>query len=118
MSERKHTPGPWRHEPDNRTGAVWAGEEFLASVFPTPDGIWDGLTEWPREPEMKANARLIAAAPDHAAIAAALCSGTARWEGSEFCIGGIRHSTKLDEFGVPIMTAGMRAAIAKATGAA
>ena len=62
--------------------------------------------------------RLNRAAPDHAMIAAALCAGAARWEAytSEFCIDGLRHGTHLDEFGVPEMTQGMRAAIIKALG--
>ncbi len=67
------------------------------------------------------DACLIASAPNHALIARALCAGIARWEpfasanAGEFCIGGFRHATQLDEFGVPMMTDGMRTAIAKAT---
>ena len=73
--------------------------------------------------DSRANARLIAAAPDHAAIGWAMCVGPARWEPfgdmrGEFCMNGIRYLTKLDEFGVPEMTDGMRAAIAKARGEA
>ena len=65
-------------------------------------------------------ARLIENAPDHAAMAAALVAGVGRWEffvgrsdGGEFCIDGLRHATRLDSFGVPTMTAGIRKAIAK-----
>ncbi|MBO9624133.1 MAG: hypothetical protein J7500_15605 [Sphingomonas sp.] len=68
--------------------------------------------------EINRFARMFAAAPDHALIAWALCMAGARWEAwrdgqGEFCIDGIRHCTKLDEFGVPTMTDGMRAAIAQ-----
>lgn len=105
-----HTPGPWVAEygdtPYAEIGESWVVDAESGSVCTV-----DSATE-----NREANARLIAAAPDHALIAAALCQGIARWEGSEFCIGGLRHSTKLDEFGVPVMTGGMRAAIAKATG--
>lgn len=61
--------------------------------------------------------RLIEAAPDHAIIAAAMTSGLARWEpdANELCIGAVRFATCLDTFGVPVMTRGMREAIAKAT---
>lgn len=60
-------------------------------------------------------------AADHAMIGWAMRAGAARWESlrggrGEFCINGICHATKLDEFGVPKMTATMRAAIAKAKG--
>ena len=64
MSESKHTGGEWRSSSHSMTGAVWAGDEFIASVYPNgPDG-WDGTTSHPRLAEMQANARLIAAAPD------------------------------------------------------
>jgi hypothetical protein len=68
-----------------------------------------------------ADARLIAAAPDHALVGWAMCVGSARWEPwgdgrGEFCMNGLRHATSLDEFGIPIVTASMRAAIAKARG--
>ena len=140
----KHTAGPWewRRNGDrvylrtiNRGGlyimdfvrrgmqggqprfAVWDGDdrEKVGGIMCGADEI--DLRSHP-------DARLIAAAPDHAAIAHALCSGVARWEPftsgktGEFCIAGLRHCTTLDEFGVPVMTDHMRAAIAKATEAA
>lgn len=69
----------------------------------------------------RARERVRDAAPDHAAIGWAMCVAAGRWEPwgdgrGEFCMNGIRYATKLDEFGVPVMTDGMRAAISKATG--
>lgn len=72
--------------------------------------------------EAEAVARLIRAAPDHAMICSAMCAGAGRWEpfnscsGGEFCINGFRHSTELDEFGCPIVTESIRAAILRAKG--
>lgn len=64
MSGVGHTKGPWRFNSRSMTGAVWAEGEFIASVFPNaPDG-WDGSSDFERLEEMRANARLIAAAPD------------------------------------------------------
>ncbi|ODT97433.1 MAG: hypothetical protein ABS82_00310 [Rhodanobacter sp. SCN 67-45] len=103
----QHTPGPW----------------FIGDWGHIRSVCGRICTVAPKEGAANvANARLIAAAPDHAMIASALCSGAARWEpfasgsGGEFCIGGLRHATNLDQFGVPVMTDGMRAAIAEATG--
>ena len=101
-----HTPGPWINDdgiispPDNCDGHVW-----IADCRSATNAI--------------ANARLIAAAPDHAMIAAVLCAGVARWEPyhgpkGEFCIEGFCHSTTMDEFGVPSMTHALRAAIDRA----
>ncbi|MDR6851054.1 hypothetical protein J2Y54_000547 [Sphingomonas sp. BE123] len=68
---------------------------------------------------IEANARLIAAAPDHAMIAAALCTGIARWnwwsEGrGEVCVAGFCFVTELDEFRVPKITDALREALIKA----
>lgn len=63
----------------------------------------------------------IAAAPDHALLAAALCAGAARWEPfkpcdgrGEVCVSGLRHCTTLDEFGVPQLDANLRTALREA----
>lgn len=135
-----HTPGPWSIQPDKghtfSDGSVDHGGyridadqvEQLAYVWNFSDrldpttGRQDGTRPFGSH-EAESNARLIAAAPDHAAIAWSVCTGVARWEsfasgaGGEFCIGGMRYATKLDAFGVPAMNDSMRAAIAKATGA-
>lgn len=69
-----------------------------------------------------ANARLIEAAPDHALICWAMCVQDATWEewGSgnegEFCFAGLRYVTSRDEFGAPVLTPALRAALAKARG--
>jgi hypothetical protein len=69
------------------------------------------------------DARLIAAAPDHAVYARAITSGAIRWEwftgsqtAGELCCDGLRYATELDEFGVPRLEDHTRAAIAKAEG--
>ena len=50
----EHTPGPWQSI--GSTGSVWCGEVFVASVYgDDPDCKPDA--------RMKANGRLIAAAP-------------------------------------------------------
>lgn len=63
MGKHTHTPGPWTDK-GGSAGAVWAGEEFLASVYPTAQAGWDGNGRFDRQDETEANARLIAAAPD------------------------------------------------------
>lgn len=87
-------------------------------------GVMTEASEW-QDSRCEINhpdARLMAAAPDHALLCWAMCIGAARWEplesgyGGAFCINGLRHSTMLDEFGAPIVTEPMRAAIYKAAG--
>ncbi len=63
MSGVKHTPGPWTDK-GGSAGAVWAGNEFIASVYPNAQPGWDGYGRFDRQDETEANARLIAAAPD------------------------------------------------------
>lgn len=64
QSQNAHTPGPWIATPTSMTGAVWAGDEFIASVFPNAPEGWDGFSEYEGLHEMRANAQLIAAAPE------------------------------------------------------
>lgn len=74
--------------------------------------------------EMKAHARLIAAAPNHALVARLFCLGRLRWEpfnhtghsSGELVFLGLRYPSSLDEFGVPILGGNLRALIAKAEG--
>lgn len=68
MSGVKHTPGPWTDK-GGSAGAVWAGNEFIASVYPNAQPGWDGYGRFDRQDETEANARLIAAAPDLLEIA-------------------------------------------------
>lgn len=109
VNNAKHTPSPWQI----RASKTVLKYELLRA---------DTTSPWYAS-EHEANARLIAAAPDHALICWAMCVGGARWEPSgyegrgEFCMSGICHSTTLDEFGAPVMTSGMRAAIAIAEAA-
>ena len=63
MSGVKHTPGPWTDK-GGSAGAVWAGNEFIASVYPNAQPGWDGYGRFDRQDETEANARLIASAPD------------------------------------------------------
>jgi len=58
MTTTQHTPGPWNY--DEYNGSLWitddSGIGTIAQLIPEPNkGIWD---------EDKANARLIAAAPE------------------------------------------------------
>lgn len=113
------TPGPWLAEPADMFGdhniVLLDSSEDCRAVAAVVSNM--------RDPgEVAANARLIAAAPDHALICWAICNAGARWEAwgdegdGEFCCGGIRHATKLDSFGVPTMTGNLRAALTKARG--
>jgi hypothetical protein len=100
------TAGPWTaHETETRT-AIKAGKRVVAYVQISV--------------EQDDNARLIASAPDHALIAAAIVAGVARWEfftgdrsRGEICVGGLRYSSKLDEFGVPELNEITRAALSR-----
>jgi len=113
MSETKHTPGPWTASADH---LITVGTCLLGWQ------IWGAkricLTERQNVglEQEAANARLIAAAPDHAIVARLLIQGKARWEPytSEFCLNGMRYSTSLDEFGVPVLHSVLRSAIARA----
>lgn len=69
-------------------------------------------------PEGFANAKLIAAAPDHALVCWAMCVQDAIWEEwvpfdgkGEFCFAGLRYATSLDEFGCPKLTPALRESI-------
>ena len=80
-----------------------------------------GLMDDVSASECEANARLIAAAPDHAMLLSAICNGSARvekWDAQrcEVCVGGMRYAVHFDQFGCPEMTVNLRAAIAKAEG--
>jgi hypothetical protein len=114
------TPGPW---------AVSILTPVLVTTADAGDGMvrnvaimqrhGNGLSS--RDVEAMANARLVAAAPDHALIAWGLCVAAGRWEPwgdgrGEFCINGVRFATALDAFGVPEMTAPLREALKRARG--
>lgn len=110
MSALQFTPGPWEVDGYH----VYAPSPFqgarrkICIVRDNP----------------AANARLIAAAPDHALICWAMCVQDATWEEwgadgrGELCFAGLRHATELDEFGCPRVTAALRQAISKARGEA
>ncbi len=122
----KHTPGPWAvGETDTFGTRVQAAE---AHLHPQSGHLGSrmyvhaqiAICREVTAGACEANAKLIAAAPDHALICKAMCVAEGRWEPwgdgrGEFCISGIRHATKLDEFGCPEVTPGMRTAIEKAT---
>lgn len=57
MSESKHTPGPWKVSPTDDTVVIDATGAEVAAI----DGDYNDPDTWP---QMEANARLIAAAPD------------------------------------------------------
>lgn len=106
------SPAPWSVVPYN-------DGDSLVVHDARPDHRVCFMATAHREGDMariEANARLIAAAPDHALVAAALCLGVARWNAfgprqGEFCIRGFCYVTELDEFGVPTMTDALRASL-------
>ena len=106
----EYTPGPWKLD-SNSIMAQFEGQEvqiaaMMHSRWSYPD---DGKTQRLHE-QSKTNAALIAAAPDHALVLAALVSGRAHWEQressprGELCMSGLRHSLEIDEFGCPVLT--------------
>lgn len=118
------TPGPWAYyqrltASENHKGfgvfAILQNEKrFIADVSPViTDESGDASDEG------TANASLIANAPDHALLLAAICAGIARWEPAthEIAIAGLRYSVDIDNFGCPALASHIRRAIAKATGA-
>lgn len=120
------TPGPWSvfGEPIDRHYGIEADEaKFSVVVFGDADDEDMGVQGRTRD-EMLANARLIAAAPDHALYGRAITARLIRWEpflvgvnsGGELCCNGLRYSTTLDDFGVPRLPAALRAFLTKAEG--
>ena len=104
-----HTKGPWKAT-TNAYGChfVQRWEAGREHELICGGNSHDTLTE--------ANARLIAAAPDHALICRAMCVASGRWEPwvdgrGEFVINGLRYATELDEFGCPVVNETIRAAI-------
>ncbi|MGQ3081102.1 MULTISPECIES: hypothetical protein [Alphaproteobacteria] len=107
------TPGPWHVE---HRIHVKAENGWRVATVNVPSGRVGSFGINPAD-----NARLIAAAPDHALIGWAMCVGAGQWEPwgdgrGEFCMHGIRHATKLDAFGIPEVTPNLRAVIVKSQG--
>jgi hypothetical protein len=91
-------------------------EPLRVSAIPRPSLARRSL-RGPGETD-KANAQLIAAAPDHALICWAMCVQDGRWEewvpydgSGEFVFAGLRYATRVDEFGCPKLTPALRRAI-------
>lgn len=104
------TSGPWRVvENRHRSQRLRVAGSF---DYQHVCQVNAGLTQ-------RANARLIAAAPDHALLLAAIVSGRARIEplgaNVEVCTGGLRYATKLDENGCPLVSDVIRTALLRAT---
>lgn len=100
----KHTPGPWKAEPSGYGSVISKDGKSMVAVW--PEGL--GGPTFPHE----ANARLIAAAPDMlSALSAAVESGMVPV--SSMKDGGASKYSRQVEVADQI-----RAAIAKATGAA
>src|SRR5262245_40312267 len=111
----KHTPGPWQ---------TFDLEVFPVDTVPNsnPNWMWNGdaicsmnAAARRTNSEHVANARLIAAAPDHALFAKSIVAGLVRWEPfaedkskGEICCNGMRYTTQLDDFGVPAINASIR----------
>ena len=73
MSEVKHTPGPWtwgEDHPQNACATVYGvaewGQYEIAQLYSAPTDVakQDANGVWGDHPERRANARLIAAAPE------------------------------------------------------
>lgn len=81
MSESKHTPGPWRiFETDHGSKIIGIGSEDGAGVADAGFGLWGGDSD-----EARANARLVAAAPELLEALKYLvmhCKGLDRFEGN------------------------------------
>lgn len=116
MSETEFTPGPWDYErvldPDD-VQRPWIGR--------LDECRFTAIACGNDQAEANANAALIASAPDHALVCWAMCIQDATWEEwtpfdgrGEFCFAGIRYCTKLDDFGAPVLTPALRAALTEA----
>jgi hypothetical protein len=112
------TPGPWTV---GEIDTAW----HEGSNLPPEIGLTVNGSHWNKVVASvmvsDANARLIARAPDHALIVWAMCIQDGRWiewamGKGEFCFCGICYVTSLDEFGCPVLTPALRAAITKARG--
>lgn len=114
-----HTPGPWTMDSEFGTSIKGADGVTVAAVL-NPINATKGQKPVPSDlNEVKANASLVVAAPDHAHICWAMCVAAGRWEPwgdgrGEFCINGMRYATKLDVFGCPVVNEPIRSAIARA----
>ena len=60
----EHTPGPWRTHPGSAVSSWNVRADDLTIAFCPTNTSWGDLTRRVDEPHAKANARLIAAAPD------------------------------------------------------
>jgi hypothetical protein len=112
MSEAKHTPGPWRIDPD----ATFIGDHYVG----TDAADIALMASWSLElePEQWANARLIAAAPELVEVAPDAADLLEQY--ADFI-----RTVPADELerhpylpSIEDAARGLRAAIAKATGAA
>ena len=114
MPQLRPTPGPWEVYGATQIakfGDDWACIAGVHRLRPKSGNSsahveLAGLND-PDFHEQCANARLIAAAPDHALLARLFAMQLIRWEpfgngtDGELCFAGLRYSTSLDEFGVP-----------------
>lgn len=116
LIESKHTPGPWlvahnKQDPKNMS-FIWRNDH--GGEVPD-DSRNTGYHRVCRDIAVPADANLIAAAPDHALLLAAIVTGRARVEplgvGVEVCANGLRYATNLDENGCPVVNELIRAAL-------
>lgn len=115
MSAVRHTPGPWQVN-----ATVHVDRRNIFGLHPTAAFHVGTLVSGSKSKLdiFETNARLIAAAPDHALICYAMCVSDATWEEwvpfdgkGEFCFAGLKYATRLDEFGCPVLTPALREAI-------
>lgn len=114
------TPGPW----------VVQGRDYCnrLCVSSEPRSHIVALVELPSggPSELRANARLIAASPDHALLLRVIVSGRAHWQPfafsslgrGEVVVGVQRYIVSLDDFGCPLLTDELREALVSAEGGA
>lgn len=122
MSGPAFTPGPWEQDFMDDYAIMAENGSAIATVLTGADfPCLNDDEQLAVIPECEANARLIAAAPDHALICWAMCVQDGRWEewtpydgSGEFIFAGLRYATRIDEFGCPKLTPALRAAISQA----
>ena len=113
------TPGPWeaRHDPRNGSGEVVANGRVVAGcVWSTVRG---DLVSAEALAQARANTDLIAAAPDHALLLAAMCAGKALLVPTTNGVALVYAQTEgvavtLDAQGCPVIDDRLRAALREA----
>ncbi len=98
MSEAKHTPGPWGHKVERHGPTDWNQGTFVRIAGDSGPLIasFDASYEaYPELPELKANVRLMAAAPDLLEALTSVIRGVPdTWEGVHKARAAIAKATQ------------------------